>query len=456
MKLNMEKLQSVLAPIGEKLGKQRHLSAISSGIMMVAPITLISAFINLLANPPVTAELIAQGGFWALLTPWYNFATAYYDQIMVPYNMTIGLFALIAVYGISYRLAQSYKMKSPESVSLIAIIMFLLIASPAYVDGDGSTVLGFSNLGSSGLFAAMLVGLGSCELTRFVIDHKWTIKMPSSVPPMVQDSFTAIIPALINLVVWYTLSILCQTFAGCYLPELITNVLTPLFNVALNPVTVVLIVTFGNILWLFGIHGTSVVYSILMPVLMQNMAANAEAYIAGGESALVLYPTSLLMWMAVGATGCTLGLTILMSRSKAPQLKTLGRLALVPNWCGVNEPVLFGAPIVLNPILGIPFIIAPIIIGVLGYALTAAGVLQIGHVVLWTMLPLGMQNFLMTGGWINFVAEYAFTALSALIYYPFFKVYEKQLLAEAAVEEAAEEEDDDDFDFSIDKESFNI
>lgn len=443
MNLNIEKLQKVLGPVGEKLGKQRHLSAISSGIMMVAPITLISAFINIIANPPVTQDLIDQGGFWALLTPWFNFANKYYDQIMVPYNMTIGLFAIIAVFGISYRLAQWYKMKSPESVSLIAIVMFLMVAAPAYYAEDGVTqIMNFANLGSSGLFAAMIIGLLSTEITRYTIDHNWTIRMPKSVPPLVQDSFTSIIPALLNLIVWYTLSLLCQNFAGCYLPELVTNVLTPLFNFALNPFTVILIVTFGNILWLFGIHGTSVVYSILMPVLMQNMAANAEAYLKGGEAALTLYPTSLLMWMAMGATGCTLGLTVLMSRSKAPQLKTLGKLSLIPNWCGINEPVLFGAPIVLNPILGIPFIIAPIVTGILGYAASALGIVHLQHIVLWSMLPLGMQNFIQAGSWTNFVAEYVLVAVSALIYYPFFKVYEKQLIAEA-------ENEEDDLDFSL-------
>lgn len=449
--MNMEKLQAILKPIGEKLGKQRHLSAISTGIMMVAPITLISAFINLIANPPVTKALVNSGGFWGLFKPWFDFATKYNDILMVPYNMTIGLFGLIAVFGISYRLAQSYKMKSPESASLIAIIMFLMIAAPMYTDKQGTEVLKFANLGSAGLFAAMVVGLLSVEMTRYVIDHKWTIKMPASVPTMVQDSFTAIIPALINLVVWYTLSLLCQTYAGCLLPELLTNVLTPLLNVALNPVTVILIVTFGNLLWLFGIHGTSVVYSILMPVLMQNMATNAQAYVKGGSAALTLYPSSLLMWMAIGGTGCTLGLTVLMCRSKAPQLKTLGRLSLIPNWCGVNEPIIFGVPVVLNPILGIPFIIAPIVCGIIGYGLTALGVLQIGHNVLWSMMPLGMQNFLMTGSGINFIAEYVLTAVSALIYYPFFKVYEKQLLeqAENAPETDEVEDEDDDFDFSL-------
>lgn len=426
----MEKLQHILEPIGRKLGKQRHLSAISSGIMMVAPITLISAFINIIANPPVTQELIDSGGGWILLKPWFWFATTFYNQIMLPYNMTIGFFGLIAVFGISYRLSESYKMDSPASASLIAIIMFLITASPVHTIGK-DLVMNVSNLGSSGLFGAMIVGLFSVEITRFVINKKITINLPDSVPTLVQDSFIAIIPALLNLIIWYSLSLICQNYANCLLPELITNILTPLFNIALNPVTVILIVTFGNLLWLFGIHGTSVVYSILMPVLMQNMSANAENYINGGKNALVLYPSSLLLWMGIGATGCTLALTVLMTKSKAPQLKALGRLSLIPNWCGVNEPVLFGVPIVLNPILGIPFIIVPIVIGGLAYGLMAIGVLDIGHNVMWTMLPLGMQNFLMTQNWVNSVAEYLFMLLAMIIYYPFFKTYEKQLLEEA-------------------------
>lgn len=431
MNNTMEKLRHLLEPIGRKLGQQRHLSAISSGIMMVAPITLISAFINIIANPPVTQELLEQGGMWVLLKPWFWFATKYYDQIMVPYNMTIGMFGLIAVFGISYRLSEQYKIESPASVSLIAIIMFLMTASPIHTDNSGASLMSSANLGSAGLFAAMIIGLLTVEICRFIYDKKLTIKLPESVPPLVQDSFAAIIPALINLVIWYSISLICQKYAGCLFPELITNVLTPILNVALNPVTVILIVTFGNLLWLFGIHGTSVVYSILMPVLMQNMSANAEAYVQGGKEALVLYPSALLLWMAIGGTGCTLALTVLMTRSKAPQLKTLGKLSLVPNWCGVNEPILFGTPIVLNPILGIPFLITPIIIGVLAYFLMAVGVLDIGHNVMWTMLPLGMQNFLMTQNWINFAAEYIFMAFGAIIYYPFFKVYERQLLEEA-------------------------
>lgn len=421
----IEKIQKVLAPIGEKLGAQRHLSAISGGIMMAAPITLLSAFINIIANPPVTQSLLEEGGIWTIFQGWFDFATNHYDAIMVPYNMTIGLFGLVAVLGISYKLAQSYKMNAMSS-SIIASVMFLMVASPMYADSTGFNIMSATNLGSSGLFGAMIIALCSVEITRFVTNRGWVIKMPASVPPNVADPFNAIIPSGINLIVWYALSLLCQNYAGCLLPELITTVLTPLFNVVLNPVTVCLIVMFGCLMWLFGIHGTSVVYSILMPVLFQNMAANAEAYAAG--EALTLYPSSLLMWMAIGGTGCTLGLCILMFRSKSAQLSTIGKLALVPNICGINEPILFGVPIVLNPILAIPFVCIPAICGLLSYALLSVGILDIGHNVLWTMLPLGMQNFLMTGSWINSLFEVVLVGLQVVLWYPFFKAYEKQLL----------------------------
>jgi len=420
----IQKLQRVIGPIGQKIGSQRHLSAISSGIIMTTPITLLAAFINIVANPPVTEELLAKGGIWSIFQGWYNFANTYYDVIMTPYNMTIGIFGVVAVLGISYKLAKSYKMDA-ISTAIVATVMFLLVASPMTTLAETSA-LPASNLGSSGLFAAMLIGLLSVEITRFVKEKGWIIKLPKSVPADVAVPFTAIIPALINLIIWYTVSLLCQNLAGCYIPEFLTNILNPLFNVALNPITVCLIVLFGNLLWLFGIHGTSVVYTALMPILMMNMMSNAEAYLNGGS--LTLYPSMLLYWMSVGATGCTLGLCILMTRSKSAQLKTVGKLAIVPNFFGINEPIIFGVPIVLNPILAIPFLLVLAVCGLLAYALTALGILDIWHVVIWTMLPLGFQNFIATGNWVNTVFEYLLIVVQIGIWYPFFKIYEKTLI----------------------------
>lgn len=432
----IEKMQEVLMPIGTKIAAQRHLAAISSGIMMTIPLTLLSAFINLIANPPVTQEMVDAGGFAAIFGGWLNFKNLYYNEIMVPYNMTMGIFSLVAVIGISYVLAKSYKMKA-ISTSIIATTMFLMLAAPASPDGVMSTAY----LGSSGLFAAMIVGLLSVEITRFVESKHWVIKMPDSVPPNVSEPFTAIIPALFNLVIWYSLSLICQNTLGTLLPGVVQQVLTPLFSTIVNPVTMVLAIVFACILWLFGIHGTNILFAGLMALLIQYGTANAESYnaviaaggtIAEAKAALTLYPTIMFGWMAIGGTGGTLGLCILMMRSKSAQLSTIGKLAIVPGLCGINEPIIFGVPIVLNVTLAVPFILTPVVCCVLGYVLTWLGVLEIGHNVVMALLPTGVGAFLSTGGWRNSLFEFALIPLQMVIWYPFFKVYEKQLLEQEA------------------------
>lgn len=441
----IEKMQRVFIPLGTKLGSQRHLASISAGMMAAIPLTLLSAFINIIANPPVTADLIAKGGFWTIFSGWYNFAQTYNAQIMVPYNMTMNIFALIAVFGISFTLAKTYKGMKPLNASITAVVMFLMVATPmetvALADGSTLSVVPASNLGSSGLFTAMIVGLLSVEITRWVEEKHWVIKMPDSVPPNVAEPFQAVIPTLFNLVIWYTISLLCQTFLHTTLPNAIMAVLMPLFGAALNPVTMVIFIILACILWLFGIHGTNILFAALMAPLMQYGFANNAAYhavlaaggtIAEAKAALVLYPTTMFGWMAIGGTGGTLGLCILMMRSKSTQLSTIGKLAIVPGICGINEPITFGVPIVLNPTLAIPFVLTPVVCCILGYVLTAIGVLDIGHEVVMSLLPIGVGAFLSTGGIRNSIFEICLIPLEMLIYYPFFKAYEKQLIEQEA------------------------
>lgn len=442
----IEKMQRVLMPIGTKIAAQKHLAAISGGMMAAVPLTLLSAFINLIANPPVTAELIAKGGFWSIFSGWYNFANTYKAQIMVPYNMTMEIFALVAVFGISYILAKQYKMKAMNA-SITAVVMFLLVAAPSQTitlaDGQSTmNVLNRAYLGSSGLFTAMIVGLVSVEITRFVEEKHWVIKMPDSVPPNVSEPFTAVIPTFINLVFWYAISLACQTFmGGALLPEVIMGLLMPLFSFALNPFTMILFIIFACVLWLFGIHGTNIMFAGLMGVLMQYSFANAALFnelvaqglsVAEAADQLVLYPTIMMGWLGIGGTGCTLGLCILMMKSKSAQLSTIGKLAIVPGLCGINEPIVFGVPIVLNPVLALPFIFTPVICCILGYTLTYMGILDIPHNVVMSLLPIGVGAFLGTGSWHNSLFEFCLIPVTILTYYPFFKVYEKQLLAQEA------------------------
>ncbi len=462
----LEKLQRVLLPIGAKLAAQRHLGAISAGMMAAIPLTLLSAFVALIQNPPVTADLIAQGGAWSLLAPWYNFSTTYAAQIAVPYNMTIEIFALIAVFGISYTLAKSYKGMKPLNASITAVAMFLLVAAPYastanldmaaelgtaggdFINSYGSAIvlLPAKYLGSTGLFAAMIVALCSVEITRWVEEKHWVIKMPDSVPPNVSEPFEAVVPTLFNLVIWYTISLLCQNFAGVTFPGLIYKVLNPVFQAALNPVTMILLMEFACLLWLFGIHGTNIIYAGIMAPMMQWAMSNASAYhtvlaetgsMEQAREALVVYPTVWMMGMAIGGTGGTLGLCILMMRSKSAQLSTIGKLAIVPGICGINEPITFGVPIVLNPIMAIPYMLTPLVCSLIGGTLTVFGVLDVGHEVVMSLLPIGVASFLTTGRLRNTLYEFVMIPVEMLIWYPFFKIQEAKLVAdEQAYEEA--------------------
>lgn len=426
----VEKVQQVLMPLTEKISKQKHWLSISKGLMATVPLTLIAAFVNIIANPPVTEEMINGGGVLAtLFGGWYSFAQTYGSTINVVYNLTMGIFTLMVVLSIIYNLSDAYNMDKLSNI-ITGIVSFLIIASPARVLESGETVIDLSNLGTSGLFAGILLALLTVEITRFIVNKKITIKMPASVPPNVASAFESIIPFLVNILLWFFLSLLCQSTVHCLIPELVFRILNPILEVVINPVTFVLLLMVCNLLWIFGIAGSSLFFSALLPLMLQQHAANAEAFATGGAAALTMYPTSVWYFMAIGGSGCTLGLCLLMSKSKAKQLSTVGKLSLVPGLYSINEPIIFGTPIVLNPILALPFIAIPAITCILGYICMSIGLISIPHSAIIAFLPIGVISFLSTGNIANVIFEIVMIGLQVVLWYPFFKTYEKQLLDE--------------------------
>ena len=427
------KIQNLLMPLTEKISQQKHWLSISKGLMATVPLTLISAFINLIANPPVTEDMVRSGGiFSTIFSGWYDFAQANNATLSVLSNLTMGIFALAVVVAIVYNLSEVYSMDKLSN-TITAVVSFLLIASPTYSLETGETVLNISNLGTSGLFAGIILALLTVEITRFIIKKNITIKMPKSVPTNVASAFTSIIPFLVNMLFWFFLSLICQKFMKCLVPELIFQILNPILAVVINPFTFVLLLMVCNLLWVFGIAGSSLFFSALLPLMLSQTAANADAFAAG--TSLTLYPTSVWYYMAIGGSGGTLGLCYLMSRSKAKQLSTVGKLSLVPGLYSINEPIIFGTPIVLNPILAVPFIITPAITCIIGYIGMALGILSIPHSAIIAFLPIGLISFLSTGNIMNVLFEIIMIVMQFFIYYPFFKAYEKQLLDKEAYDE---------------------
>lgn len=420
----LEKLDKTLSPIGAKIGEQRHLKSISTGMMMTLPLIVIGSLFLIIANPPVNPELVdpnTANVFMKFLLAWKNFAVENYATLTTPYDMTMGMAGLMSAFTIAYCLAGEYKMKNAMA-GLISTSVFLMVCAPA---SEGSIPLSF--LGADGLFVAIIIGLVSVEITRFVENKGWQVKFPDSVPPAVTSFVNSMLPLLINIIVIYGINIIVVSTMGVNIPQAVMKILSPALAVVDNVWGFLAIITFGNILWILGVNGTSIIFPIVFALGIKNTGLNADL-VAAGQDPSVYMNLQMFRIAILGGAGNTLGLALLMAKSKSAHLKSLGRLATVPGICGINEPIIFGTPIVFNPILAIPFIITPIITVTLTYFAQVFGFITPGYMIDPSFTPFFVQAYLSSIDFKNVIFVFALVAISMAIYYPFFKVYEKNML----------------------------
>ena len=373
----LEKLDKTLSPIGAKIGEQRHLKSISTGMMMTLPLIVIGSIFLIIANPPVNPELVDPNTtniFMKFLLAWKNFAVENYGAITTPYDMTMGMAGLMSAFTIAYCLAGEYKMNNAMA-GLISTSVFLMVCAPA---SEGSIPLSF--LGADGLFVAIIIGLVSVEITRFIENKGWQVKFPDSVPPAVTSFVNSMLPLLINIIVIYGINILVVSTMGVNIPQAVMKVLSPALAVVDNIWGFLAIITFGNILWILGVNGTSIIFPIVFALGIKNTGLNADL-VAAGQDPSVYMNLQMFRVAILGGAGNTIGLALLMAKSKSAHLKSLGRLATVPGICGINEPIIFGTPIVFNPILAIPFIITPIVTVTLTYFAQVFGFITPGYMI---------------------------------------------------------------------------
>ncbi|MHB8805965.1 MAG: PTS sugar transporter subunit IIC [Anaerolineaceae bacterium] len=424
-KLFESKFMKGLQKFGEKLASSKVFSAISKSMMGTMAIILVGAVFQIIATIPT-------------LFGWYTTESAIYKLLYTPYNMTMGILSVFVVFMIGYNYAKSLGMK-PMQNGVVALICFLLVAAPAttvtLADGATSlTVLNTSNLGAAGLFVAILIGILTVNLTHFCEKKNIVIKMPDVVPSFLSEAFSAMLPLLFNIIIWYGISSVLSLLTGgqMTLPLLITYILSIPLS-AINTIPGMFIaVLFACLLWTFGIHGSMVVFIALMAIMIQNISANAAAVAAGNEPQF--YATMLTGAMAcAGGTGNTLGLVLLgLKSAKSKQLKAVSKAAIVPGIFNINEPVTFGFPIMYNPIMAIPYILTPLITMLvlwLGYAI---GFFKPAYVLIMSLLPLFMGEFLGSMAWQNLFIPIVGIVVGLIVYYPFFKVYDKQLVEKEA------------------------
>ncbi len=407
-----------LRNFGEKFGSNKAFSAISQSMMGLMAIILVGALFQIIATLPT-------------LFNWTTTNSGFYNFFMAPYHSTFGLLSVFVVFLIAYIYSKSLGLK-PIQNGVTALALFLLVAAPVQTAllADGTTTISYldtSALGGIGLFVAILIGLISVRIKYFCVNKNIVIKMPEVVPQFLQDSFTAMIPLAINILLWHGINTILNHLWSMTLPMAINKVLSyPLM--ALNSVPgIILMILIATLLWTFGIHGTLIAFVTLMPVFMQDVSANAAAVSAGLEPQF--YPSLLFLTLqCAGGTGNSIGFILMGLRSKSEQIKSVSKVALIPAVFNINEPATFGYPIMYNPILAIPFILTPIITCILIWIGYLIGFFKPAYIIMMSLMPIGVNEFLGSMAWQNLFIPVIGFLVGLVVYFPFFKLYEKQLV----------------------------
>jgi cellobiose PTS system EIIC component len=415
-----------LQKFGEKIGSNKAIQAVQAGMMSVLCLLLVGAVSQIITSIATALK-------------WTTTDSAFYNFFMVPYNMTTGILSIFIVFMIAYNYARALEMK-PVMNGIISLAIFLLVAAPVttVVLQDGNSTfkgLNITYLGAAGLFTAIIVALVSVRINYFCEKKNIRIRMPEVVPQFLVDTFSALIPLLINVFIWHGINTIISKATGKILPEAITNLLAAPLSTINSVPGMMFLALFACLLWTFGIHGTNVILIVATAILIQDLSANAAAVAAGGEA--VFYPSFLLSAMAVaGGTGNTLGLVIHGFRCKSEQIKAISKVSIIPGLFGVNEPVAFGMPIMYNPILAIPYILTPLITIVLVWIGYSIDFFQPPYVLIVSMMPIGVGEFLRTMAWQNVLIPVVGIVTGLILYYPFVKIYDKQLVEKEAAAKA--------------------
>lgn len=429
-----------------KFVNTKGIIALRDGMILSMPFIMIGSIFLLLGSFPIPA-----------VANWMNQTglTRFWNQA---FNASFGIVAIFAVVGIAYTWAKESKV-DPLPAAMTALVGFLIILDPTSPVMNGTkTVIsakqaptlltGFIDrnwLGSQGLIAAIIIGLVTGWLYCLLVNHKVTIKLPGQVPPAVAGSFVALIPAGIVVILWLCVYIFFAKVCNTTLTQWIYHVVqTPLQGMTDSLGGAIAMGFLVPFFWIFGVHGANVVGGVVTPLLQANSIQNTEIFrkfgvVTAAHGGHIVISSFWDQFINLTGSGLTIGLVIFMLFfAKSKQLKGLGKLAIVPGIFNINEPVLFGLPIVLNPIIAVPFILVTVFSVTSTYLLMKVGILPYmnGIQIPWTV-PAGIAGFI-SGGWRLAIWEIIDLIISFFIYFPFVKKYDNILYKRE--QEAAEKE----------------
>lgn len=389
-------MEKHFVPLAAKIGSQRHLVAIRDAFIGIMPVTMagsIAVLLNVFFR-----DLPGRWGF-------ESFVTIMQPIIDINGNVwwgTISILSLAFVFALGYNLAKSYDV-NPLGGGIIAFASLIATIPPSTQEIGGWGYIAGSYINASGLFTALIVGLISTMIFVKLMNTKLTIKLPDSVPPAVSKAFMAIIPGTIAIYVAGIIAFFCTTFAGMPLNDLVSKYIqTPFLALSQGYVSVVIITIAVSILWFFGLHGTNVLAPILdgtyVTALGENLIAFQEGALAS-ELPYIWTRGSFDAFAWLGGAGCTLGLVIaILLVGKLKGQKAVAKISAPMSIFNINEPVMFGVPIVLNPIYFIPFVLIPPILVTIAFFATSMGLIPPVFLQIPWIMPPVIYAYLATGG----------------------------------------------------------
>ena len=413
-------VEKKIAPPLIKISENKYMDAIQKTFMSFMPILIIGSFFILLAALPIPA--------------WSKLITPISGKLWGAVNSSFGLIAIGISAGMGYHLATYYHKKDnevePFSATLIVIFSFLMLF-PIGVDDKIGAYIKADNFGSTGIFAAIISAIITIEIYRILINKRITVKMPEGVPPMVAGAFTALIPGFICITLWWVVR---QIF-NIDIPNVIMNAFKPLVAAGASVYAQFVGFLLDRLLWFVGLHGSNVVGSVMGPIWTQMATENVAAVSAGMAAPHIASEQFLNYFVRVSM----LPLILLMLTSKVKRFKTLSKLALPASIFNIAEPIMFGLPLILNPLLFIPWVFGYLLLFIINYALIAINLVPAPYIIVPWTTPGPIAAYLGTGGsWIAAIVSVAGYVLMGLIWYPFFKALEKKTLEEEKLLENAE------------------
>ncbi|WP_255259562.1 PTS sugar transporter subunit IIC [Lentibacillus sp. CBA3610] len=422
----------LMEPLG-KIAQNKYLQSIRDAFVIFAlPVIITGAIFLIIANPPTSLD-------WGIINAWEEAIQPIQGQILFPYNLTFGIMALTVAFGVGYSLAQRHDMDAAMA-GILSMLAFFMTAFPVtdITQVPFGEILNY--LGGQGLFVAIILGILTTEAMRFLLNKGVTFEMPAGVPPYVMRTFRAIIPFMLILPAVWALAWIVWANFGVTIPQAVLDLFSPLVSASNSYWAALGMILLMLVLWSIGIHGMNVVSSVAYPFWMTQMAENADAISAGNPEAAngIVTEPFFHMFTHIGGSGATLGLAIFLLFAASVQLKQVGKTVIIPSLFNINEPLIFGVPIVLNPILIIPFVLGPVVIVTVNYILFATGVMPPVVVQPPFTVPIFFGGFIATGGsWVAGLVQIMNAVIAALIYWPFFRQYDKQLVQEEKASEEA-------------------